>query len=96
MAGEFDEGYPRSSEADLDPGPDLGESLDEADREAGNEQRHVPEGSRPDESIEDEDRFEGYGDADEAAAAEPPPERISRGGPTTLIERDRREPSSLG
>jgi hypothetical protein len=54
MAGEFDEGYPRSSEADLDPGPDLGESLDEADREAGNEQRHVPEGSRPDESIEDE------------------------------------------
>jgi len=78
MAGQFDEGYPLSSEADLDPGPDLGESLDEADREAGNEQRYVPEGPRPDGSIEDEDRFEGSGDADEVAEAEPPREHLAR------------------
>jgi hypothetical protein len=83
MAGQFDEGYPLSSEGDLDPGPDLGESLDEADREAGNEQRYVPEGSRPDGSIEDEDRFEGYGDADEAAAAEPSPSASREAAPHT-------------
>lgn len=78
MAGPFDEGYPLSSEADLDPGPDLGESLDEADREAGNEQRSVPEGPRPDGSIEDEERFEGSGDADEVVEAEPPREHLAR------------------
>jgi hypothetical protein len=71
MAGSNDEGYPLSSEADLDPGPDLRQSLDEADREAGNEQRFVPEGRRPYGSIEDEDRDEGAGNADEPADAEP-------------------------
>jgi len=60
MAGPYDEGYPPSAEADLDPSPGLGlsESLDEADREAGDEHRTEPEGRRPDGSIEDEDRFE--------------------------------------
>jgi hypothetical protein len=28
----YNEGYPRSSDADLDPGPDVRESLDDADR----------------------------------------------------------------
>jgi hypothetical protein len=53
-----DDGYPRSSEADLDPGPDLSESLEDADRAAGDEQRVTPQGRRPDESIEDDERFE--------------------------------------
>jgi hypothetical protein len=78
MAGRFDEGYPVSSETDLDSGPDESESLDAADREARNEQRFVPEGPRPDESIEDEDRFEGSGDADEVVEAEPPGEHPPR------------------
>jgi len=85
MAGQFDEAYPLSREADLDPGPDMGESLDEADLEAGNEQRYVPEGRRPDDSIEDEDRVEGSGDADEVAEAEPPGEHL----PSGPHERDR-------
>jgi hypothetical protein len=57
-ADSDDEGYPQSSEADLDPGPDLSESLGDADRAAGDEHRAAPEGRRPDESIEDEERFE--------------------------------------
>jgi hypothetical protein len=52
IAGPYDEGYPRSSEADLDPDPGLSASLDEADRAAGDEHRVGPEGRRPDESIE--------------------------------------------
>ena len=59
----YDEGYPRSSEADLDPGPDLSESLDDADRAASNEQRVVPKDRRPDGSTDEEDRF---GEADDA------------------------------
>jgi hypothetical protein len=39
----YDEGYPRSSEADLDPGPDLSGSLDDADLVASDEHRVVPE-----------------------------------------------------
>ena len=61
------DGYPRSSEADLDPGLSLTESLDDADRAMGQEQRFTPEGQRPDCSIEDDERFEesdGVDDAD--------------------------------
>jgi len=60
MAGPYDEGYPPSSESDLDPGvgPHLSESLEEADREVGEEHRIEPPGRRPDGSIEDEDRYE--------------------------------------
>jgi hypothetical protein len=43
----YDEGYPRSSEADLDPGTDFSESLDDADRVASDEHRVVPGGRRP-------------------------------------------------
>lgn len=60
----YDEGYPRSSEADLDPGPDLSESLDDADRAASDEQRVVPEDRRPDGSTDDEDRSEDADDAE--------------------------------
>jgi hypothetical protein len=35
----LDEGYPRSAAADLDPGLDLSESLDDADRAASDEHR---------------------------------------------------------
>lgn len=52
---EDDEGYPPSSAADLDPGPDTSESLEEADRESRAEQRVSPEGRGPDASSEDED-----------------------------------------
>lgn len=64
---ETEDGYPDSPEADLDPGPDEVESLDEADREAGDEHRHLPEGRRPEGSIEDEDRRGDAHDADEVA-----------------------------
>ena len=70
MAEPYDEGYPSSSLADLDPGPDLSESLDEADREAGGEQRFVPEGRRADDSVEDEDRGDDAHDADALDDAE--------------------------
>ena len=50
-----DDGYPRSSQADLDPGPNLSESLDDADRVASSEHRVVPEGRRLDGSTDDED-----------------------------------------
>ncbi len=66
MAGPFDEGYPPSSEADLDPGPDLTESLDDADRDARAEHHFAPEGRRPDGSIEDEERFEDADRVDDA------------------------------
>ena len=66
MAGPYDEGYPRSSEADLDSDPGLSESLDEADREAGDEHRVALEGRRPDGSVEDEERFEDADGIDDA------------------------------
>ena len=58
----YSEGYPRSSEADLDPGPYRSESLDDADRVARGEHRVVLEGRRPDASTDDENRI---GDADD-------------------------------
>lgn len=58
-AQRFGEGYPRSSEADLDPGSDLTESLEDADREAVKEQRCAPEGRGPDGSADDEESFAG-------------------------------------
>jgi hypothetical protein len=64
----YDEGYPRSSEADLDPGPDLSESLDHADRVASDEHRVMPEGRRPDGSTYVEDRFKDSDDLDKAEA----------------------------
>lgn len=62
----FDAGYPASSEADLDPGPQLAESLEDADRDAGDEHRFTPDGRRPDGSIEDEERFEDADRVDDA------------------------------
>lgn len=80
MARPLDEGYPRSSDADRDPDSDSQQSLDEADHDARKEQRFVAEGRRPDGSIEDEDRFEGSGDAaDEADEAESSHEHLPRG-----------------
>jgi len=64
---DYDDGYPGSADADLDPGPNLTESLDAADRATGQEHRVAPSGQRPDGSIEDEERFE---DADEVDDAE--------------------------
>jgi hypothetical protein len=66
MAGPYDEGYPPSTEADLDPGSGLNEPLEEADREVGDEHRTGPEGRRPDGSLEDEDRFEDADRVDDA------------------------------
>jgi hypothetical protein len=62
----YDEGYPRSSQADLDPGPDPSESLDTADRVASDEHRVVLGGRRPDPSTDDEDLFEDGDDVDDA------------------------------
>jgi len=59
----FDEGYPRSSVADLDPGPEVSESLDEADLVASDEHRVVPEHQRQDESADDDDPFDDVDDA---------------------------------
>jgi hypothetical protein len=61
-----DEGYPRSSKADLDPGPDVSESLDDADRVASHEHRVVLENRRPDEWTSDEDDLEEANDGDRA------------------------------
>ncbi len=58
-----DEGYPRSSKADLDPGPDVSESLDDADRVASDEHRVVLEGRRPDGSTAAGDDLEDAEDA---------------------------------
>lgn len=65
MGNPYDEGYPPSGKADLDPGPGLSESLDEADREVSDEHRTRPEGRLPDGSIEEEDRLEDAGQADD-------------------------------
>ena len=62
--GPYDEGYPRSSEADLDPGPDLSQSLDDADRATSDEQRVAPQGRRPDGSTGAADPFEDADDAE--------------------------------
>ena len=59
-----DEGYPRSSKADLDPGPDVSESLDDADRVASDEHRVVLAGRRPGGSTADEDHLENADDGD--------------------------------
>ena len=61
-----DEGYPRSSKADLDPGPDVSESLDDADRVASDEHRVVLDGRRPDGSTADEDDLADADDSDRA------------------------------
>jgi len=61
----YKEGYPRSSEADLDPGPDRSESLDDADRAACDEHRVVPERRRPG-AVNDEDRSDYADDLDDA------------------------------
>ena len=62
----YKEGYPRSSEADLDPGPDRSESLDDADRAASDEHRVVPERRQPGGAANYEDRFEDADDLDDA------------------------------
>ena len=61
----LDEGYPRSSGADLDPGPDRSESLDEADLVASDEHRVVLEHRRHGET-DDEGRFDEADDVDDA------------------------------
>jgi hypothetical protein len=55
----YDEGYPRSSEADLDPGPDLSGSLDDADLVASDEHRFVPEHHRPEAPLDTDDAESG-------------------------------------
>ncbi len=60
----YNEGYPRSSEADLDPGPDRSESLEEADRVARDEHRVVLVGRRPGGSTHDKNRFEDADDVE--------------------------------
>jgi hypothetical protein len=59
----YDEGYPPSNAADLDPGPDLSESLDYADRVAGDEHRVVMEGRQLD-RLTDDDRYEDVDDSE--------------------------------
>lgn len=61
-----DEGYPRSSEADLDPGPDLSESLADADLAASDEHRVAPERRRQDGPLTNEDGFENDDEVDDA------------------------------
>ena len=63
----FNEGYPPSSEADLDPGPDLSESLDDADRSASDEHRVAPEHRRHDAPMD----ANGFEDVDTLDDAEP-------------------------
>jgi hypothetical protein len=64
MPDPYDEGYPPSSEADLDPGPDLRESLDEADRGVRDEQRSMRESRGHEALTDDEDRIEDTDDAE--------------------------------
>jgi hypothetical protein len=64
---EPEDGYPDSPPEDLDPGPDQFESLDDADRELGEEHRFEPEGRRPEGSLEDEDQRLDAHDADDLA-----------------------------
>lgn len=54
-SGQFDEGYPRSSDADLDPESDEPQTLDDADRAAGSEHRVALEGHGPDDAISDDE-----------------------------------------
>jgi hypothetical protein len=60
-----DEGYPRSTEADLDPGPDVSETLDEADLVASDEHRVVPEHQRHD-GTDSDARFDDADNVDDA------------------------------
>lgn len=53
-----DEGYPPSSIADLDPGPDLIGSLEDADRTACDEHRVRPWSRRPTRSLDNEERLD--------------------------------------
>jgi hypothetical protein len=62
----YDEGYPSSSEADLDPGPDSSESLDYADRVASAEHRVAVQGVRLELSGNEEHRYEDADDVDDA------------------------------
>ncbi len=66
MAAPFDEGYPRSTVAALDPGLIHTVSLDHADHEAGGEHRIELQGRRPDGAIEDDERFEEADALDDA------------------------------
>jgi hypothetical protein len=59
----YDEGYPPSIAADLDPGPDLSESLDYADRVARDEHRVVMGGRQVD-WLTDDDRYEDVDDSE--------------------------------
>jgi hypothetical protein len=61
----YDDGYPRSSEADLDPGSDVSESLADADLAASDEHRVAPE-RRQDGSFTNEDGFANADDVDDA------------------------------
>jgi hypothetical protein len=58
------EGYPRSTAADLDPGLDLSQSLEEADRAASNEHRVMPEDYQP---AGPPDRGDGFENIDDMA-----------------------------
>jgi len=62
-ADPYGEGYPRSSDADLDPGPGVSESLDDADVVASDEHRVVAERGRH-RPTDAEDRFEDEDDAE--------------------------------
>src|ERR1700737_560405 len=64
---DVDEGYPDSPAEDLDPGPDVIGSLDEADREMSSEHRHELPGRRPEGSPEEEDQRLDAHDADDLA-----------------------------
>jgi hypothetical protein len=61
------DGYPDSPAEDLDPGPDVIESLVDADREVVGEHRHELEGRRPEGSIEEEDARTDAHDVDDLA-----------------------------
>jgi hypothetical protein len=58
----YDEGYPRSSEADLDPGPDLSGSLDDADLVASDEHRVAQEHHRHEAPLDTDDAEAGDGE----------------------------------
>lgn len=70
MTDQYDEGYPESAAEDLDPGDDVVESLDDADRELSAAHTVEPEGRRPEGAVQDEDRLEDAHDADEVDDAE--------------------------
>jgi hypothetical protein len=60
----YNEGYPRSSEADLDPGPERCESLEEADLVISDEHRVVLVGRGAGGSRDDETSFEDADDVE--------------------------------